>query len=254
MAVLSGGRTERQVLGFWRGFAAPFGAARRLLGLPQAWPFCVLPALAFLLLEVGFIALSWRFMRPWVSEQLAHVDWLPNALALGASWLATALAVVLGWLLAMFLAPVLSAPALERIVGLTEGELGAPARAPLGFIAEFWCGARALLTSLAITLPLVLTLSLLELLLPPFAVVSLPLKLLLGALGVSWGLFDYPLTLRGIGARERFRFMRRHFSVVLGFGCAFSLVFWLPCFGVLMLPVGVAAATQLYWQIERAGQ
>ena len=65
-------------------------------------------------------------------------------------------------------------------------------------------------------------------------------------------LFDYPLTLRGIGSRERFRFMSRHFSVVLGFGCAFSLVFWLPCLGILMLPVGAAAATQLYWEIERA--
>ena len=80
-----------------------------------------------------------------------------------------------------------------------------------------------------------------------------PLKLLLGALGVAWGLFDYPLTLRGIGARQRLRFMSQHFAVVLGFGSAFSLVFWLPCFGLLMLPVGVAAATQLYWEIERAG-
>jgi uncharacterized protein involved in cysteine biosynthesis len=252
VALLSGGRTERRVLGFWRGFAAPFGAARRLLGQPQAWPWSLVPAFVFLVLEVGFVAVSWRFVRPWVSEQLAHVDWLPNALVLGASWIAAALSVALGWLLAMFLAPALSAPALERIVALTEVELRAPARAPLGFVAEFWCGARALLSSLAITLPLVLALSLCELLLPPFAVVSVPLKLLLGALGVAWGLFDYPLTLRGIGARQRFRFMSRHFPVVLGFGCAFSLLFWLPCFGVLMLPVGVAAATQLYWKIERA--
>jgi len=142
---------------------------------------------------------------------------------------------------------------LERVVSITELELHAPQRAALGFFAEFYCGARALLSSLALTLPLLLALSLLELLLPGFTLVSVPLKLLLGALGVAWGLFDYPLTLRGIGARERLRFMRRHFAVVLGFGSAFSLLFWLPCFGVLMLPVGVAAATQLYWEIERAG-
>jgi hypothetical protein len=243
-----------QVLGFWRGFKAPFGAARRLLGLPQAWPWSVLPALVFLLLEVAFISASWSFLRPWVSEQLARVGWMPDALALGASWLVAALAVVLGWLLAMFLAPVLCAPALERIVGLTELALHAPVRAKLGFFAEFWCGARALLSSLVVTVSVVLALSLLELLVPPLVVVILPLKLLLGALGVAWGLFDYPLTLCGIGARERFRFMSRHFAVVLGFGCAFSLVFWLPCFGVLMLPVGVAAATELYWEIERAGR
>ena len=213
----------------------------------------MVPALVFLILEIGFISVSWRFVRPTVGEQLARVGWLPDALALGASWLVAALAVLLGWLLAMFLAPVLSAPALERVVGLIELELHAPARAPLGFIAEFWCGARALLSSLAVTLPLVLALSLLELLLPPVAVLSVPLKLLLSALGVAWGLFDYPLTLRGIGARQRFRFMSRHFTTVLGFGCAFSLVFWLPCLGVVMLPIGAAAATELYWQIERAG-
>jgi len=244
---------KEQVLGFWRGFRAPFGATRRLLALPQAWPWSAVPALVFVVLEVGFISGAWRFLRPWVSEQLARIGWLPDALALGASWLVAALAVVLGWLLAMFLAPVFSAPALERIVALTEADLHAPARAPIGFVAEFWCGARALLSSLVVTLSLVLALSLLELLVPPLVVVILPLKLLLGALGVAWGLFDYPLTLRGIGARQRLRFMSQHFAVVLGFGSAFSLVFWLPCFGLLMLPVGVAAATQLYWEIERAG-
>jgi CysZ protein len=249
MAVL---RATRQVLGFWRGFTVPFSSARRLLGLPRAWPWSAVPALVFVALEIAFISLSWRFLRPWVSQQLAHVGWLPGALALGASWLATALAVVLGWLFAMFLAPVLSAPALERVVALIEVELRAPARAPLGFVAEFYCGARALFSSLAVSLPLVLVLSLLELLLPPVVVVTFPLKLLVGALGVAWGLFDYPLTLRGIGARQRFRFMMRNFPVVLGFGCAFSLLFWLPCLGVVMLPVGAAAATQLYWEIERA--
>jgi uncharacterized protein involved in cysteine biosynthesis len=45
--------------------------------------------------------------------------------------------------------------------------------------------------------------------------------------------------------------MRRHFSAVLGFGAAFTLVFWVPCFGTLMLPVGVAAATALYWAALR---
>jgi uncharacterized protein involved in cysteine biosynthesis len=243
---------KRPLIGFWRGFSVLFGAAGRLVGLPRAWPFMIAPALVFLALEAVFIGLSWTYLKPWAAEYLATVSWLPGALAIGASWVVTALAVVLGWLLAVFFAPVLSAPALERIVGITEVELKAPSREPLGFFAEFWCGARALLSSLAITLPVVLALSLLELLFPPLAIVITPLKLLLGALGVAWGLFDYPLTLRGIGSRQRVLFMRRHFVVVLGFGTAFSLVFWLPCFGILMLPVGVAAATQLYWEIERA--
>jgi uncharacterized protein involved in cysteine biosynthesis len=143
-----------------------------------------------------------------------------------------------------------SAPALERIVTITERDLRVPPRAKLGFLAEFWCGFRSLLMCSAVTLPLLLALTLLEMLLPPAAAVATPLKLLLAALGLAWGLFDYPLTLRGIGARERFAFMRRHFSVVLGFGAAFSLLFTLPCCALVMLPVGVAAATRLYWEIR----
>jgi len=241
-----------QVIGFGRGFMAPFSALRRLVGLPRAWPWMAVPALVFLALEAAFVGVSWTYLKPWAAEYLTHVSWLPSAVVVGASWLVTALSVVLGWLLAVFLAPVLSAPALERVVGITEADLRAPPRPPLGFVAEFWCGARALFSSMAVTLPLVLGLSVVELLLPPLAVVITPLKLLLGALGVAWGLFDYPLTLRGVGSRQRFRFMSRHFAVVLGFGCAFSLVFWLPCLGIVMLPVGAAAATQLFWEIERA--
>jgi uncharacterized protein involved in cysteine biosynthesis len=98
----------------------------------------------------------------------------------------------------------------------------------------------------------VLLLSLVELVFPPLAVVVMPVKLLLGAMGVAWGLFDYPLTLRGVGPQARAAFMRAHFGAVLGFGSAFSLILWLPCLGVVLLPVGAAAATQLYWEIERS--
>jgi uncharacterized protein involved in cysteine biosynthesis len=239
-------------IGFWRGFVAPFGALRQLLGLPRAWPLMLVPVVVFGLLEALVVGASWHFLKPWVSSWLAGEGALRQIGASAASWLAVALAALVGWLLAGFLAPVVSAPALERIVSLTEVELGVPARAPLGFVAEFWCGFRSLLMSTAVTLPLIVGLTLLEMVVPPAAVATTPLKLLLAALGLAWGLFDYPLTLRGIGARARFAFMRRHFSVVLGFGAAFSLVFMLPCCGLFMLPVGVAAATRLYWQIERA--
>lgn len=241
-----------RAIGFWRGFTAPFGALASLAGMPAAWPFVVVPALVFTLLEATFVLLAWKFLKPWVGEHLASSGSLGHTGGMVAAWLSVLLSAALGWLLSAFLAPTLSSPALERVVGLVETSLAAPARAPLGFFAEFGCGVRSLLLSSALTLPVVIGLTLLEMVAPPLAVVVTPLKLLLGALGVAWGLFDYPLTLRGVGARERFAFMKRHFAVVLGFGAAFSLVFWLPCFGILMLPVGVAAATRLYWAIQRA--
>ncbi len=243
--------SSKPAIGFWRGFVAPLGAARQLLGLPSAWPFALVPAVVFVLLEAAFVAASWRFLRPWVNGELAGEGTLRHVGATALSWVSVVLAAALGWLMSAFFAPMLSAPALERIIGIAEADLHAPARAPLGFIAEFWCGARSLLLSGALTLPAVALLTLLEVVVPPVAVVATPAKFLLGALGIAWGLFDYPLTLRGIGARQRLAFMTRHFSVVLGFGVAFSLVFWLPCLGIVMLPIGVVAATRLYWEIER---
>lgn len=223
-----------------------------MLRLPAAWPFALVPALVFALLELSFVALSWHFLKPWVSERLAGDGSLRQWGSTAAAWLSVLLASAAGWLLAAFLAPVLSAPALERIVGLEEARLGAPERAPLGFVQELMCGVRSLLVGGALSLPLVVALTLLELVFPPIAVLSTPLKFLIGALGVAWSLFDYPLSLRGIGARARLAFMRRHLAAVLGFGLSFSLVFWVPCFGILMLPVGVAAATRLYWDIQRS--
>jgi uncharacterized protein involved in cysteine biosynthesis len=125
-------------------------------------------------------------------------------------------------------------------------------RAPLGFFAEMGCGAQAMLLSLAFTLPLIVGLTLLGLVVPPLLIVTTPLKLLIGVLGVAWSLFDYPLTLRGVPASQRLQLMGRHFSAVLGFGTAFSLLFWLPCLGLVMLPIGVAGATRLYWEIQRS--
>src|SRR3954466_677741 len=159
-----------QLIGFWRGFAAPSAAARQLLRLPRAWPFALVPAVAFVLLEAVFVGAAWRFLKPWVGRELSGGGTLPHGGATALSWISVLLAGALGWLLSAFLAPTFSAPALERIVGIAEADLRAPARAPLGFVAEFWCGVRSLLVSVAVTLPIVVLLTLLELVVPPVAV------------------------------------------------------------------------------------
>lgn len=245
---------DARLVGFVSGFAAPFGAVRTLVLMPRAWPFALVPAAVFLLLEAAFIGVSWEYLKPWAVARAQGLDagFMTHWLSSSAGLVAVLVSALVGWFAAALLSPVLSAPALERLVGLVEQELKAPAREPLGFFAELACGVRSQLFSLSLSLPVIVLLTLLELVVPPLATVATPLKLTAGALGVAWGLFDYPLTLRGIRARERFGFIMQHFSVVCGFGFAFTLVFWLPCFGILMLPVGVIAATRLYWQI-RAG-
>ena len=245
---------SQQALGFWRGFSALFGAVSTLLRLTRAWPYALVPVLVFLLLEAAIATAAWDWLMPWVEAKLTGDNWWQDKGAALLSWVSVALAAALGLVVSAFLAPPISAPALERIVGVVEDDLAAPPRAPLGFFAELGCGLRSMLLSSAVTLPIIIGLTLLELLVAPSVVVVTPLKLLIGALGVAWGLLDYPLTLRGIGARQRFGFVKRHAGVVLGFGAAFALVFWLPCCGIVMLPVGVVAATRLLWELERRGQ
>jgi CysZ protein len=163
-----------------------------------------------------------------------------------------ALVAWLGLLVSLVVAPVVSAPALETIVERVEGTLGVPPRAPLGFVRELLCGLRATLGALVVALPCLLVLFVVELLFPPAAIVTLPLKLLLTALLVALGLFDYPLTLRGVPFRERLKLLRRYPAVALGFGATFATLFWISCCGVVLLPVGAAAATLVVTEILRA--
>ena len=87
---------------------------------------------------------------------------------------------------------------------------------------------------------------------PPAIVVTVPLKLTVGALVVAWDLLDYPFGLRGVRVRERIAFIRANFRSVLGFGACASLVLLIPGVGLLvLLPLGVAGATQLVAEVER---
>ena len=184
--------------------------------------------------------------RPWLAERLPDATSGFGRFGVDvASWAFALFVALLGFYLALALTPVLSAPALERIVELVERRVGAPPRAPLGFVRELFCGLRSLAGEACLLLPISLLLWLAGLLIPGAVVVTLPLGVLVSSLGVAWGLFDYPLTLRGIGFRERLRLLGRHLGCVLGFGAAFALVFWFPCFAVVLLPVGAIAATRL---------
>jgi len=236
---------------FWLGFRVLFAGFRRLARLPKSYPFALVPALIFSVLEVSFVLLSLRVLSPWVHEILSGNSAVRNFGANALSWLSVAVGSVIGWFVAALLTPLLSAPALERIVGLVEADLGAPPRRALSTLGEFACGLRATALGVALFVPPLIALTLLEFAAPPVAIVTTPLKLALGALGISWNLLDYPLTLRGIGARDRVAFVKAHGASALGFGAAFAISFWLPCCGILLLPVGVAAATELYDTLTR---
>jgi uncharacterized protein involved in cysteine biosynthesis len=226
-----------------------------LLQTPELWPAAIVPTVVFLLLGSGLGACAVLFARPWLIERLpdASSSWERFGVdALG--WGFALLLSVLGFYLALALAPVLSAPALERIVERIERRLGVAPRAPLGFVSELLCGLRAMAGAACVALPISAVLWLVGALVPGAIVVTLPAGLLMTSLLVAWGLFDYPLTLRGIGFRARLDLLAKNFGAVLGFGAAFALLFWLPCVGVALLPVGAIAATRLVCGILGLGR
>jgi uncharacterized protein involved in cysteine biosynthesis len=238
--------------GFAQGFASLFEAIGLLLRTRELWPWAIIPSLVLLVLEGIFVWLGLFVVRPWLMQVLPEATNSYGRIGSDVAGFGVAAVIaVIGWFVALILAGPLSAPALERIVDVVERQLGAPPRAPIGFLREMFCGFRALLGALAIGLPLLVLFWLAELVFPPLVVLTLPLHGALSALLVAWGLFDYPLTLRGVGFRERLRLMRLNFSAALGFGIAFSLVFWLPCCGVALLPLGAAGATRLTLALRR---
>jgi CysZ protein len=235
------------------GFASVFRALGHLLRTPRCWPLAAVPALLLVVLSAGALWGIVGFVEPWLRELLGAAS--SSELSLGQvggvalSWLATALLAVLGVLLAMIMTPPLSAPALEGLVALREEELGILPRQSRGVWFELTCGLRAQALGLAVFGPILVLGWLANLVLPVAPVLVAPLTWLCGVFIVAWNLFDYPLTLRGVGARRRLAFLRRHAPEWLGFGAACALMFWVPCFGVLLLPVGVSAATEVVWRL-----
>jgi len=242
--------------GFARGVLSLPAAIRELLQSPSLWARALVPVLVFFVLFGGFAALGLLVARPWLEARLPDATSTLGRIGFEAAGYALAFVVVIaGWFASFALAPPLSAPALESIVREIEVRAGAPKRAPLGFFAEVLCGFRSLCGALLVALPAYFVLWLASVLAPVLAPLTFGLGSILSALLVAWGLFDYPLTLRGVGFRARVRLVRENFASVLGFGLAFVFVFWLGC-GLLLLPVGTIAATRLLGAIlgwENAG-
>jgi len=231
----------------WDGVGALLAGTWFLAARPRAWPVAAVPVAIAALLSVAALWLSFDWAGPWLSELVfgeAASGWA--SFAKGAlRWLGSALAAYLSVLVALALTPALSAPALEHLVRLQEEALGAPDRPRRGFWFELRCELEAQAVALAILVPLALLLWVLGLALPPLLPLTALANGVLVSFAVAWNLLGYPLTLRGVRARERTRLMLRHAPAVLGFGAAFAAVSLVPGAALLILPAGVVGATRL---------
>lgn len=245
--------SEPQRPGFFASFAMVFRGFGFIAARPSTWPWAMVPALILSALSAAFLAASIWLVQPWIEGAFGSPQSWYGQLGAGiVAWLLALVAAIAGLLIALALAPPLSGPALEKIVERQERELAVPPRRPIGILREIWCGLRAQALAAMFAGPLLIILWLVDVFFPPATVVTIPLKAIITALALSWNLFDYPLTLRDVRMRERLRLVARYWRETLGFGLALAALFWVPCFNVLLLPVGVVAATRIVWQILRS--
>lgn len=219
---------------------------------PETWPLAMAPVAAALVLIGALSTLGlWG-----VARATAALREAPDVWHQAGGWLASltlALAVLLAaGLVGLSLAQPVAGAALDALSRRQETALGGPHR-PDGSLAEnAWRSLRVTMAALALGLPLLGLLTVAAIAFPPAVVVTTPLKFVVSALMLAWDLFDYPFGLRGMHVRERLRWMRENFRVVLGFGLTAAGAFLVPGMGLLALPVGVVAATRIMVLREQA--
>lgn len=243
---------DTEAPGFGAGVGSLFSGLRFVTSTPAAWPLAMVPVFFFVVITIAIGVAGEALLPAWITPMLGK--WATAAHGAGAvavKIVVAALSVAAGAVLGFLLAQPLSGPALERIVRQVEASLGAPAWPETGLLADVWRSLEGLLLTTALTLPVLGALFVIDLIFPPAAIVTTPLKFLIAALMLAWDLCDYPLSMRGMPIRERFAFLRRHAAAVLGFGLGLGLLSLIPCALLVALPVGVAGATRLVVRLER---
>lgn len=232
---------------FTEGLTAPWKGLSWLMSTPSAWPLATVPVLVFTALLAGGGYLGVNLVEGWLATRLQHAEgWaLLWHVVRVLGWLAALTAAVL---VALSLAQPISGPALEALAQQQGKALNAAPLPDSGLVEGFFRSLRVTIFGLALTVPIVVGLTVVELIVPVLAVVTVPLKFVASALMLAWDLLDYPLSLRGHGVRARLDWFSQNFAAVLGFGVSIAIIGLIPCAGLLFLPAGVAGATRLVLQ------
>lgn len=229
-----------------RGVRAFFSGFKFIVTTPSIWGYAAVPVVVAMLLTTGFMVLG-----VWGAGAGASAIFGEPTGELGEAGLFATriffylLAAVVAILAGMALAQPLSGPALDRIVRAEEQSLGGGTWPESRLGESLGRSLRVTLTTLAIGVPILILLTALELLLPPVAIVTMPLKFCVSAVLATWDLIDYPFSLRGADVQARYTWLKGNLGAAFGFGAMIALVALVPFLGLLMLPVGVAGATKL---------
>ena len=238
---------------FLSGVRAVFGGLGFVVTTPSAWGWASIPVFVATVLFGGAGALA-----IWLGTDLAHrLLWDPGdgTGTVVAIWalrvLFWAIGLVIAFVIAMSLAQPLSGFALERIARKQEVALGGRTWPDQSFVAGSIRALQVSLTALVIGLPILGALAVLTFVIPPIAVVTVPLKFIVTGVLAAYDLLDYPLSVRGRTVSERVAFMKANFAAVLGFGCAVAALLLIPGFGLFLLPFGAAGATRMVVEADK---
>ena len=239
--------SKRVVLGFFAGVRALFGGVGFVVSTPSAWGWAMIPALVATLLFGGATVLAiWGGSA--LSERVV-TDAAAHGWSMLGMWvlriLFWALGIVLAFVIALSLAQPLSGFALDAVARKQELALGGRVWPDQPFLTSAVRSLRVSLTGLLVGLPILAVLALVTVIIPPAAVVTVPLKFVVAGLLTAYDLLDYPLSLRGEDVGARLRFIAANFPAVLGFGVAAAAVMLIPGGALFLLPFGVAGAARL---------
>jgi CysZ protein len=235
------------------GVTSFFGGFAFIVTTPSAWGWALVPMVVATTLFVGTGSLGVWGATALHRHVVAGTDGTLGVLGAGLLYvLLLAVAVVLAFVVACALAQPLSGVALEALAKKQERALGGePPELRERFVTSFFRSLRVTLVSLACGLPVLALLTLVTIVVPPAAAVTVPLKFLVVSLMVAWDFLDYPLGVRGAGVRQRLDFVGRNFGSVLVFGLLSALALLVPGVGLIVLPAGVCGATRLLLRAEQ---
>jgi CysZ protein len=234
-------RDHRGSPGVLDGMRAFGGGIGFILVTPSVWGWSLVPIGFMALLSLGLCGLSW-----WGAWEASKA--LVGETRVGI-WALTGLLGLLGATLAVLIALTLAQPcagfALEAISRAQERALLGWASPGIPFLPSLVRNLKVVLATVFIGGGLLFALTIIEFLFPPAAVVTIPLKFLIGGWLMAWNFLDYPFGLRGMGVLDGLHWMGRHFGAVTAFGLTWWSLVLFPGAVLFLLPMGVAGATRL---------
>ena len=231
----------RGSIGALSGLRAFFGGIGFVLSTPSVWGWSLVPVGFMALLSVGLCGLSW--WGAWEASKTLVGE------ANFSTWTLTILFGLLGAVLAVLAALTLAQPcsgfALEAICRAQERSLIGRASPAIPYWASLRRNLKVIVATLVVGGGIMVALFVVEFLVPPAAVVTVPLTFLVGGWLMAWNFLDYPLGLRGMGFRDSVRWVGRHFGAVTVFGITWWSLVLFPGAVLFLLPMGVAGAARL---------